>query len=250
MSTDRDIGPTEANPIRTLFLAALEKTPAERQAFMDEACAGDARLRRRIEAMLRAHDAPSHLLDQSAADHLVGEDKRELLDLLEPATKEGTLGRLGHYEIQEVVGRGGMGIVLKAFDEKLHRVVAIKLLAPALAGSTVARQRFVREARAAAAVNHDNVIGIHAVEDGGKVPYLVMQFVAHAPFRRSSSAPARCRWRKPCGSASNSPKVWPPLTGRELSTGTSNPPISCWKTASSGSGSPISAWRVRPTTPA
>jgi serine/threonine protein kinase len=59
----------------------------------------------------------------------------------------------------------------------LHRVVAIKVLAPALASSGAARQRFVREARAAAAVTHDNVIDIHAVEDDGAVPYLVMQFI-------------------------------------------------------------------------
>src|SRR5262249_36430142 len=70
-----------------------------------------------------------------------------------------------------------MGIVLRAFDDKLHRVVAIKVLAPALAGSGAARQRFVREARAAAAVTHDNVIALHAVEDAGPTPYLVMQFI-------------------------------------------------------------------------
>ena len=59
----------------------------------------------------------------------------------------------------------------------MHRVVAIKALAPALASSGPSRQRFVREARATAAVTHDNVIDIHAVEDAGPVPYLVMQFV-------------------------------------------------------------------------
>src|SRR5262249_30845686 len=80
-------------------------------------------------------------------------------------------------EVREVVGRGGMGIVLQAFDEKLHRVVAIKVLVPALASNAEARQRFVREARAAAAVTHENVIAIHAVEDAGTVPYLVMQFI-------------------------------------------------------------------------
>jgi eukaryotic-like serine/threonine-protein kinase len=71
----------------------------------------------------------------------------------------------------------GMGIVLRAFDEKLHRVVAIKVLAPLLAGSAAARQRFVREARTAAAVAHEHVVGIYAVEDAGTVPYLAMQFV-------------------------------------------------------------------------
>jgi WD40 repeat protein/serine/threonine protein kinase len=70
-----------------------------------------------------------------------------------------------------------MGIVLRAVDEKLQRVVAVKVLAPQLAASGAARKRFVREARAAAAVTHDNVIAIHAVEDEGLVPYLVMQFV-------------------------------------------------------------------------
>src|SRR5262249_31394457 len=101
----------------------------------------------------------------------------EPLDFLAASQRPGSLGRLGHYEVLEVVGRGGMGVVLRAFDDKLHRVVAIKALAPALASRGPARQRFVREARAAAAVTHDNVIDIHAVEDDGPVPYLVMQFV-------------------------------------------------------------------------
>src|SRR5262249_13027712 len=99
------------------------------------------------------------------------------LDFLSPSTTPGSLGRLGHYEVLEVSGRGGMGIVLRAFDEKLHRVVAIKVLASALAAHGSARQRFVREARAAAAVTHDNVIAIHAVEDDGPIPYLIMQFI-------------------------------------------------------------------------
>src|SRR5262249_22307239 len=99
------------------------------------------------------------------------------LDFLAATVRPGSLGRLGHYEVLEVVGQGGMGIVLRAFDDKLHRVVAIKVLLPALAASAAARQRFVREARATAAVNHDNVIDIHAVEDAGPVPYLVMQFI-------------------------------------------------------------------------
>ena len=98
--------------------------------------------------------------------------------------KANALGRLGHYDVLEVVGRGGMGIVLRAFDEKLHRVVAIKVLAPALAASGPARQRFVREARATAAVTHDNVIAIHAVEETGPVVYLVMQFIdGQHPFK-------------------------------------------------------------------
>ena len=93
----------------------------------------------------------------------------------------------------EVVGRGGMGIVLRAFDEKLHRVVAIKVLARELAGSAAARKRFMREARAAAAVGHEHVVAIHAVEDDGPTPYLVMQFI-DGPVAAAEARRATGRW--------------------------------------------------------
>ena len=100
------------------------------------------------------------------------------LAFLSPSDRPDALGRLGHYEVLEVVGRGGMGVVLRAFDERLHRVVAIKVMAPQLATSATARKRFTREARVAAAVSHDHVVTIHAVEEANGLPYLVMQFVA------------------------------------------------------------------------
>src|SRR5215472_16667748 len=71
-----------------------------------------------------------------------------------------------------------MGIVLKAFEPALHRPVAIKVLAPTLAGSVAARRRFIREARAAAAVCHDHVVTVHGVNEVDGLPYLVMQYVA------------------------------------------------------------------------
>ncbi len=169
--------PVESNVTKSIFLAALEKaTPAERTAYLEEVCAGDDLLHQRVRALLQAHDQPDPLLDQPAARHLAAEDDTAL-DFLEPPATPDSLGRLGHYQVLEVIGRGGMGIVLRAFDDKLHRVVAIKVLAPELASNGPARQRFVREARAMAAVIHDNVIAIHEVEDGGPVPYLVMQFI-------------------------------------------------------------------------
>jgi serine/threonine protein kinase len=193
---------TERSPTEAIFFAALEKgTDAERAAYLHEACAGDEALRRRVERLLAAHPRAGDFLERPVVeianvaalapqDTPVGSATSgtgdaqahrprdgHALDFLAPAEKPGSLGRLGHYEVLEVIGKGGMGIVLKAFDDKLHRVVAIKVLAPALATSDSARQRFVREARAAAAVTHDNVIDIHAVEDAGPVPYLVMQFI-------------------------------------------------------------------------
>jgi serine/threonine protein kinase len=167
----------DAKTVKALFLAALDKpTPTDRAGYLDEACAGDAALRRSVEVLLQSHDRPDALLDQPAARHLATEVHTSLA-FLQPCPTPGTLGRLGHYEVLEFVGQGGMGVVVRAFDGKLHRVVAIKALHPALAGNAEARQRFVREAQAAAAVTHDNVISIHAVEDGGPIPYLVMQFI-------------------------------------------------------------------------
>ncbi len=98
--------------------------------------------------------------------------------LLAPPSHPEMLGRLGRYEIERLIGAGGMGIVFKGFDTELNRPVAIKVLAPHLAGSGAARQRFAREARAAAAVVHEHVVAIHNVETEAAAPFLVMQYVA------------------------------------------------------------------------
>jgi serine/threonine-protein kinase len=100
------------------------------------------------------------------------------LDFLEPSANVASLGRLGPYEVTEVIGRGGMGVVLKGFDIALNRYVAIKVLAAELATSGPARKRFAREAQAAAAVVHDHVVAIHAVDENGRLPYLVMPYIA------------------------------------------------------------------------
>jgi serine/threonine protein kinase len=186
---------------RTIFLAALDiADPAQRQAYLDQACAGDAALHHQVETLLAAHARAGSFLGVPAVEQVgcrpadrtaatgslppggLPTAATELLDgdvlaLLAPAQRPGSLGRLAHYEVLELVGKGGMGVVLRAVDDKLQRVVAIKVLAPPLATNATARRRFVREAQAAAAVTHDNVIDIHAVEDQGPVPFLVMQFI-------------------------------------------------------------------------
>lgn len=107
--------------------------------------------------------------------------------LSEPASREipeefhtlprniGTL-ELGHFDVLETLGRGGFGVVVKAFDQKLQRIVAIKMMSAELATTSPARRRFVREARAGAAVRHENVVRIYAVEEQ-PTPYLVMEYV-------------------------------------------------------------------------
>lgn len=98
--------------------------------------------------------------------------------LLDPPSHPEMLGRVGDYDIEREVGRGGMGIVYKAFDTELHRPLAVKVLAPWLAQNGTARKRFAREARAAAAVIHPNVISIYGVSASERTPYLVMPYVA------------------------------------------------------------------------
>jgi hypothetical protein len=98
-------------------------------------------------------------------------------DFLDAADDPAHLGRLGSFVITAVLGRGGMGIVLKGLDTALNRSVAIKLLAPHFASSGAARKRFAREAQAAAAVVHEHVVAIHGVDTWKGLPYLVMSFV-------------------------------------------------------------------------
>lgn len=102
------------------------------------------------------------------------------LDFLEPPSDSAYLGRLAHFDVMRILGRGGMGVVLEAFDSKLQRNVALKVLDPELAGDEVSRQRFCREARAAASITHENVVAVHQVEKSGDamLPYLVMQLIA------------------------------------------------------------------------
>jgi serine/threonine protein kinase len=122
-----------------------------------------------VEVLGRLHEVKSPVRAAAA-------EPAELY-FLHPAERPNLLGTLGSYEVQEVIGQGGMGVVLKAFEPALHRLVAIKVLAAAVAGSATARKRFTREAQAAAAVCHDHVVAVHGVSESGGLPYLVMQYV-------------------------------------------------------------------------
>ena len=110
------------------------------------------------------------------------------LEFLAPSSKPGSIGKLGLYEVTEVIGQGGMGVVVKAFDPSLHRVVAVKVLAPHLAHNSQARKRFVREAQAIAAVSHDHVITIHAIDESAEQPKIVMQFVSGRSLQQKIDA--------------------------------------------------------------
>lgn len=100
-----------------------------------------------------------------------------MLQCLGPTDDPAMLGRLGAYEVAGVIGCGGAGIVFKAREPALNRFVAVKVLSPLLACNGAARKRFAREARAAAAVVHEHIVPIYAVDEYQGLPFLVMQYI-------------------------------------------------------------------------
>ncbi len=122
-------------------------------------------------------DTSDPSLFQADASHGQLSDDDAVRQWIGPPRHPELLGRLGRYDVERVIGSGGMGIVVKAHDSELNRPVAIKLLAAHLAHLGAARERFAREGRAAAAVVHEHVVAIYNVESDDATPFLVMQYV-------------------------------------------------------------------------
>jgi eukaryotic-like serine/threonine-protein kinase len=199
-----DVIPGEAErcdmTVEELFLAALDQPDATARArYLDTTCAGDDDLRRQVEGLLAAHFRSGEFLDIPAGEQIQAGSPENTVALqrgdasagdvpddatseedgypfLSPSARPDSLGRIGHYEVLQVLGKGGFGIVFRAFDELLQRVVAIKVMAPQLAATSPARKRFLREARTSAAVRHENVVQVYEVAEQ-PLPYLAMEFI-------------------------------------------------------------------------
>lgn len=166
-----------------VFQAVLDlPDDASRAEYLDRVCNGDADQRSRLEALLKSHKNIDSFLGRPAVPELPesapsnAEHDDEVRAFLSPATRDDSLGRIGHYEVLQVLGRGGFGVVFRAFDDVLQRVVAVKMMAPQLAVTSPARKRFLREARASAAIRHENVVQVYEVGEQ-PLPYLVMEFI-------------------------------------------------------------------------
>jgi serine/threonine protein kinase len=169
---------------RAAFEAHLETCSVCREALERRAASATDWQSAREFLSSQASDPPTRSGEEQHHDENAVPLVDSVLAILAPTDDPRMLGRLGGYEIAGVVGSGGMGVVLKGFDLALNRFVAIKLLAPHLAVSGAARQRFAREARSAASVVHENVVAIHAVADAGPLPYFVMPYLRGASLQK------------------------------------------------------------------
>jgi serine/threonine protein kinase len=169
------MSPERWQRIDKLFHAALERSPENRQAFLEGACDQDSELQQEIYSLLAAADQSNGALDASPlplAPVLAG-------DKSQSDSGASLVGQtFDHYRIECKVGEGGYGVVYKARDTRLDRLVALKLLRVRPAADPDRKRRFVQEAKAASALNHPNIITVHDIGSDGGVDFIVMEFIS------------------------------------------------------------------------
>ena len=160
--------PERYQQIGKLLEAALELEPERRASFLDEACAGDPELRREVESLI--------VSDEQAGSFIAGPALEIAVGLMEQ-TQLPVARKIGHYRILSLLGAGGMGQVYLAEDTKLDRKVAIKFLSSESIDDSQGNRRLIREARAAARLDHPNICAIHEVGDEDDRAFIVMQYL-------------------------------------------------------------------------
>jgi serine/threonine protein kinase len=178
--------------IEQLYHAALERAPNERAAFLAETCADDSGLRREVEELLSYDNAAESFIDGNALAFEARRLEPEELSQTAPQLIPGQ--HIGAYKILALLGRGGMGVVYRARDERLRRDVAIKVLPASLANDGDRLRRFEQEAHATSALNHPNILTIHDIGIHEGAPFIVAELLDGAELRaqlESGAMPAR-----------------------------------------------------------
>jgi eukaryotic-like serine/threonine-protein kinase len=160
-----------------IFSAALRRQSEQRAAFIDHACAGDESLRREVMLLLCSHEESGDFISAP-----VFVSAPELLTDDDPDALVGT--QIGPYRIESVLGRGGMGVVYVALDERLGRKVGLKLLPQSLAADMTHLGRLKREARTASALNHPNIVTIHEIGEADSTSYIASELIDGETLRQ------------------------------------------------------------------
>jgi len=174
--------PERHQQIYRIYLEALEVETARRMEFLERVCDGDEELRREVESILASDDQAGSFLEKpgmEVATTMGDKDRRQLA----------AGHRIGHYEILSLLGAGGMGEVYLAEDARLGRKVALKLLPAKYTAEPDRVARFEREARAASALNHPNIITIHEIGEALAGRFIVMEFVEGCTLRALARGP-------------------------------------------------------------
>jgi serine/threonine protein kinase len=160
--------------IERLYHAAMEREAGQRAAFVEQACAGDESLQQEVASLIAQAENIEGFIEQSAFEQVARSLAREGLG---PGTK------LGDYEVLGLVGSGAMGEVYRARDTRLGRHVAIKMLPMFLSADSDRLRRFEQEARAAAALNHPNILAVFQMGTREGAPYLVSELLEGETLR-------------------------------------------------------------------
>ena len=173
--------PERWDQVGKLYHDALELEPEQRAVFLDQACAGDASLRREVESLLA--------VETRVGDFIAAPAFEVAAELLTEETPSSLTGRrLGEYEVLAFLGKGGMGEVYLARDPSLGRKIALKLLLPNFTSDDARVSRFIREAKAVSALNHPNIITIHEIGEADGRRYIATEFIEGKTLRRHLSA--------------------------------------------------------------
>jgi dienelactone hydrolase/predicted Ser/Thr protein kinase len=162
------VTPERWSRIREVFGAALETPEPERRQLLDSACGADVDLRSEVERMLAGAEETSW---QSPAAELPG-----------AAVEFAPGDALAHFRVESRLGAGGMGVVYRAYDSKLHRKVALKVLPPAGLANDGSRLRLIREARAASALNHANIVTVYEIGSESGTDFIAMEYIEGQSF--------------------------------------------------------------------